>query len=925
MRDATRRPGETVLVIAGSLLGTAIITGSFIVGDTLDASITATATQQLGPVDEVVMFTSAEEASAAAEALRASDAVVDGAIAMSSARAALYTTGSEPKAEPGARLIEMDIEAATSFGGDPGQTGVDGSDPAGDEVFITQDVALALEVGVGDEITASLYGVEKRLRVERIFPRLGLAGFWTGFETISPNAFVAPGTIAAALEGQQDPSVRTPPSHLLLVSNEGDVEDGAVLTDRVTREIEEITGATNIDPVKKDRLDSAQTQGDQFSEFFLAIGAFAVIAGILLLVQIFVMLAEERKSQLGMLRAVGLKRSDLVRSFYMQGGIYGLPAGIFGTLLGIGVGWAIVKVAAPIFGGFGDFSLDLTFALETSSLIAGFSIGVVIALATVFLTSLRISRVNIIRAIRDLPEPTRIRPRKRSMIAGGVVAILGVMSLLSGLGNEQGWAGVIVGPGMIAYGLVPLFSRVVGTHRLLIGASIGSLAWGAFGNEITSGAFYDSGDIFAFVLVGLLLNVAAVILLTQLQDAIGAVVRRFGAKRLSLRLGLAYPLARRFRTGLTLAMFSLVIFTMVFISILSNVFSGQIDNTVKDEAGGYDILVDSLGTDPPSAAALEGVEGVDRAATLYFGTAQFTTPRSRDPKPWTTSGVDETFVEIGPPNLTDDDLAEGISNDEQAWARLLEDDEAAIVPPFFLNEGGGPSIEYVRTGEQITIIDPVTGKSAERTVIAMTDDDSAFSGVYMNSDSLRDVMGAQVPPSRFYVSVDGDADAESVVRSLQGEFVRNGVEAVTFRSRIEDFQQGSLQFFRLMQGYLALGLAVGIAGIGVVMVRAVRERRRQVGVLRSLGFRPLMIGTAFVIESTLTALTGVVIGVALAIVTARQLILNGEFGDGIEFIVPWSELLILAAISMVASLLATMWPARQASQIPPAVALRIAD
>jgi putative ABC transport system permease protein len=134
-----------------------------------------------------------------------------------------------------------------------------------------------------------------------------------------------------------------------------------------------------------------------------------------------------------------------------------------------------------------------------------------------------------------------------------------------------------------------------------------------------------------------------------------------------------------------------------------------------------------------------------------------------------------------------------------------------------------------------------------------------------------------------------------------------------------------LQFFRLMQGYLALGLAVGIAGIGVVTVRAVRERRRQVGVLRSLGFRPKMIGTAFVIESTLTALTGVVIGVALAIVTARQLILNGDFGDGIEFIVPWSELLILAAISMVASLLATVWPARQASQIPPAVALRIAD
>ena len=55
-RSATRsrRPRETVLVILGSLLGTAIMTGSFVVGDTFDASIRRGAYEQLGPVDEVV-------------------------------------------------------------------------------------------------------------------------------------------------------------------------------------------------------------------------------------------------------------------------------------------------------------------------------------------------------------------------------------------------------------------------------------------------------------------------------------------------------------------------------------------------------------------------------------------------------------------------------------------------------------------------------------------------------------------------------------------------------------------------------------------------------------------------------------------------------------------------------------------------------
>src|SRR5690349_14153840 len=53
-RNAARRPRETALIILGSLLGTAIMTGSFVVGDTFTSSIRRGAYEQLGPVDEVV-------------------------------------------------------------------------------------------------------------------------------------------------------------------------------------------------------------------------------------------------------------------------------------------------------------------------------------------------------------------------------------------------------------------------------------------------------------------------------------------------------------------------------------------------------------------------------------------------------------------------------------------------------------------------------------------------------------------------------------------------------------------------------------------------------------------------------------------------------------------------------------------------------
>ena len=42
---------------------------------------------------------------------------------------------------------------------------------------------------------------------------------------------------------------------------------------------------------------------------------------------------------------------------------------------------------------------------------------------------------------------------------------------------------------------------------------------------------------------------------------------------------------------------------------------------------------------------------------------------------------------------------------------------------------------------------------------------------------------------------------------------------------------------RLIQGFLGLGLLVGVAALGVISARAVVERRQQIGVMRAIGFR----------------------------------------------------------------------------------------
>jgi putative ABC transport system permease protein len=108
-------------------------------------------------------------------------------------------------------------------------------------------------------------------------------------------------------------------------------------------------------------------------------------------------------------------------------------------------------------------------------------------------------------------------------------------------------------------------------------------------------------------------------------------------------------------------------------------------------------------------------------------------------------------------------------------------------------------------------------------------------------------------------------------------------------------------------------------------VRAVRERRRQVGVLRALGVQAASVRAAFVVESAFVAVEGLVIGTLLALVTAWSITLTDAFGSGLSFRVPVFAIGGVIVGTVICALLATAAPARAASRIQPAVALRITD
>ena len=120
--------------------------------------------------------------------------------------------------------------------------------------------------------------------------------------------------------------------------------------------------------------------------------------------------------------------------------------------------------------------------------------------------------------------------------------------------------------------------------------------------SVTDKLFPDmSAGIEMFFLSGIMLVIAAVWVVVFNSDLLVrvtvAVLGRFRSLPPILKTAVAYPMQNRFRTGMTLAMFSLVVFTLVCMSFIIAGIGGIYGDTVK-LAGGFDVRASSSYTNP---------------------------------------------------------------------------------------------------------------------------------------------------------------------------------------------------------------------------------------------------------------------------------------------------------------------------------------
>lgn len=1060
LRNAARRKAQTTLIVIGLMLSTLIISAAFATGDTVGYSITNAVYHDFAHADLILTRnvdrsqTTGEGTSpadlAALKTFLAQDGDVDGVAGI--VRERVPALNAERRlSEPRAVLAGVDpadmatLKSLTTRDG----TEVSPSLLTKTGVFISERLSKDIGLAKGGTLTVFANNQPATFTVLEVV----LDNALTSRSPLNSNEQQPSGGIVATREVVNTLTGKGDQYSLLVISAKGGVRDTLEVIPGIETRLKDWlktdgTPALRVVATKEQAVQIAELVGSIFVTFFLVFGLFSIAAGIMLIFLTFVMLAAERRSEMGMARAIGMKRSHLTQSFIAEGMAYNVGSALVGAVLGLGVAYILITVLGNVFS---DFGLNIAFHFNPQGFIIAYALGVVITFITVAFSSWRAANLNIVRAIRDLPEPQPLRGRTRTvrgLLMAAVAVIWAVLRIPLLLAPLQGVAmvallankGDSIVPGIIGLAVSVLLAfaafrtrrwakprrNVGGWAVLMLLTGIGLTVWGGWG--IQQAFAYTGGTTFAVLAVAMLavyfgaparaaFTIASVTLLwywllplpfsllfeagkgwnDPLNGLAGLVGLEhetvkgniemffvsglcitasatlfviFNADRVlgllrggsglfrgltpAIRTAIAYPLAAKFRTGMTLAMFGLVMFSLVVMATLNHNFSQLFLGDAA--AGGFNVAVTANPTNRITdlRAALKTARQSDAditgVGTLAQMSARVRLAEQDESKTGTyrLAGADAEFFRLARFPLSA--RASGYASDAEVFAAMQRDPTLAVVDESRLaanqqNPFGGTAdapqqfiidrnLIALKEGpwEPIPTVIRDSRSGAEANVKIIGFVDQAVTGVTQEWASV--LVGRQLLDEQFksgttdlFFLTTRDASAageKRVADAVESALIEKGVQATSIRERIDDSAAQAQAFQTLFQGFMGLGMIVGIAALGVIAFRTVAERRQQIGMLRAIGYSRRLVAVTFFLESSFIAVTGIGMGLLLGSALSYNLMTSPEFTNGstVDYGVPWGRLLLIVSIAYGASALMTLIPARSASRVPVAEALR---
>ncbi len=863
-RNVKAHRSTTILTIMGAMVGTALITATFMLYSSIDDSVKTLIKTQFGPIENDITykegFISEKIWTDLKPDLVQSDQVLP-TIRMYGNLSKSTNTKQISSFLPHVYIHAFDHNDAQKF--DPEATKVIPSQIRKDEMVISTRIAQKLEVKQGDQIQLHLPSKTKptTFTIKKVVSEQGLTGY-RGVDNGKATAIISLDTAR----------------HLL------GIEEGFT---NILYSSSSIPASLNLDEWSTSfnkTIAHGKTESiKKFVFLFFITSMIAIAIGIIFVINIFKMIAVERKQELGMLRAIGMNVREIKQILRMEGFLYSITSSLVGILLGIGLSYvALLKIKdllALTAQYENDLDISYRFSVNPSLVIAGFAIGVILIDLCMLWISRNTARQTIVQLLQIVDESHSRSLFNWKKHSGKTIVYVG-------------W--FIFTIGLIAFTQTTLFAD--------------------WTNE-KAYADYVRGGIAIFTLLNAigLLHFGLPIFLTWLQHRFRSFSKVYGALSIAFR----YPIANKKRTSLLLFMFTLVLFLTGFSSVVS-AFLGSIANSWDEQKvlGGY-----HLATKADHQVSTDDLKKIINRSS-YINQKEIknaTAVYQTNQRTANINGIDLNFAKnIQLPLLKRDT---NYQSDRAAWLEVAKNPNVIIISEETLRNQS----KTYKIGDLFPL---QQGKNSINKKII------GIAKYYTESYGFNTSYGLWIKQSEvtsltkhvettFLLQVHHPTKLGMTGKEVEKEFYLQGFYGMQNPQQMMIVGRSFIQIiFTLLESFSFLATIIGLAGLMVIMFRQIHERRQQIGMLRALGMGKRLLYWGIFSEGFIVAAMGIFIGIGLGSFVGDLLLQDFTSNLNASYTFPYAKLGIYFVIALLISLICSLIPARQTLKLSPVEATR---
>jgi putative ABC transport system permease protein len=262
--------------------------------------------------------------------------------------------------------------------------------------------------------------------------------------------------------------------------------DDSVSNDALAASITTALGDSTIEAITGE-ADTATAQQDLkedlgfFNTFLLSFAYIALFVGMFIIYNTFTIIVAQRQKEMALLRAIGAKRRQVMRSVLLESVLVGVVASAAGLVAGVGISYVLRGLLSSV--GIEIPSGDLV--ISTGTITTAFAVGTIVTVLSSYVPARRAARIPPIAALRDVAIDRTGSSLKRTAL-GVVVSGAGVAAFAAGMVADEAATGVqLLGLGALlailgVFVLGPVLARplthVLGAFVPAISGTTGRLA-----------------------------------------------------------------------------------------------------------------------------------------------------------------------------------------------------------------------------------------------------------------------------------------------------------------------------------------------------------------------------------------------------------------------------------------------------------------